>query len=522
MRLKNKFAMIMILIGFIIIISISLFYNYYFQQIAIKKDMKRIKNISKSFSIDINNDFKKIVANIITISSAPVLKDYLLKSNSYYSQLPDSKRKEKINLLNNKWMRIKSPENSFIKGYMENPAADYLNLQKNINPDFYGEIFLTNNYGVMAATTNKLTTLAHSHKYWWEACYDNGKGKIFIDDRGFDTSVNGYVLGIVVPVKHNNNLIGILKCNINIKNLLSRYLEKYKNLYSFGEMKIVRSGGKVIFGSNVIPLTTKVSKSTINSFQQKTNVTKIADKNSKEKIIGSSPISITMGTDNINFGGSYESIDHIKGNKGENWQVLLLVNEEEVLKDFNQVNIMFIYTGLIFTIITALIAFVIGDKLARPLRYIASIAKSIGEGNFKKRVNLKRNDEISYLGKSLNQMANKLQKTMISKTRLETILETIQDGYWVVNLKGEIIEVNRAYLDISGYSEKELIGMKVAEIDAKKNEEEFNNHLEKVKKSGHHFFETKHETKEGKIINVEVSVSFLNTIFAPDSTAASS
>jgi diguanylate cyclase (GGDEF)-like protein/PAS domain S-box-containing protein len=276
-------------------------------------------------------------------------------------------------------------------------------------------------------------------------------------------------------------------------------------------MKIVRSGGKVIFGSNVIPLTTKVSKSTINSFQQKTNVTKIADKNSKEKIIGSSPISITMGTDNINFGGSYESIDHIKGNKGENWQVLLLVNEEEVLKDFNQVNIMFIYTGLIFTIITALIAFVIGDKLARPLRYIASIAKSIGEGNFKKRVNLKRNDEISYLGKSLNQMANKLQKTMISKTRLETILETIQDGYWVVNLKDEIIEVNRAYLDISGYSEKELIGMKVAEIDAKKNEEEFNNHLEKVKKSGHHFFETKHETKEGKIINVEVSVSFLNT-----------
>ncbi len=168
----------MVLIGFLIIISISLFYNYYFQQFAIEKDMKSIINISKSFSIDINNDFKKIADNIITISSAPVLKEYLLKSNSYYSQLPDSKRKERINLLNNKWMRIKSPENSFIKGYMENPAADYLNLQENINPDFYGEIFLTNKYGVMEATTNKLTTLAHSHKYWWEACYDNGKGEI--------------------------------------------------------------------------------------------------------------------------------------------------------------------------------------------------------------------------------------------------------------------------------------------------------------------------------------------------------
>jgi len=56
--------------------------------------------------------------------------------------------------------------------------------------------------------------MSHAHKYWchsWQACYNNGKGRFFGDDRGFDTSVKGHVLGVVVPIMDKQEVIGDLK-----------------------------------------------------------------------------------------------------------------------------------------------------------------------------------------------------------------------------------------------------------------------------------------------------------------------
>ncbi|MHC4271434.1 MAG: PAS domain-containing protein, partial [Planctomycetota bacterium] len=92
--------------------------------------------------------------------------------------------------------------------------------------------------------------------------------------------------------------------------------------------------------------------------------------------------------------------------------------------------------------------------------------------------------------------------------RAEMILQTSIDGFCVVGLDGRIIHANPAVSDISGYSNKELLNMKVADLEIIESEEEIAEHIEKIKQQGYDRFITKHRRKNGSIIDVEISTQF--------------
>jgi len=200
MKIQNKISLSMICIGIVIIIFTATFYKNISQRSNLNEKLLNLKNLSAGISQKLNNTLKADRTIALTISSAPIIKKALIESNIDFSALSEIERNRKIEQLNNKWMSLKNINNTFIQKYLNNNPAKYLKLQQKIFPEQYGEIFLTNKYGAMIASTGKLTTLAHGQKYWWQASFNNGKGKTFIDDRGFDDSVNGYVVGIVVPV----------------------------------------------------------------------------------------------------------------------------------------------------------------------------------------------------------------------------------------------------------------------------------------------------------------------------------
>ena len=45
-----------------------------------------------------------------------------------------------------------------------------------------------------------------------------------------------------------------------------------------------------------------------------------------------------------------------------------------------------------------------------------------------------------------------------------TILHTAMDGFWIVDAKGRLLEVNQAYCMMSGYTEQELLGMCITSL----------------------------------------------------------
>jgi PAS domain S-box-containing protein len=89
------------------------------------------------------------------------------------------------------------------------------------------------------------------------------------------------------------------------------------------------------------------------------------------------------------------------------------------------------------------------------------------------------------------------------------ILETSQDGLWVLDAQGRILETNDAYCELVGYSRQELLAMRVQDLEAQEAEEETHRHIARVMATGRDRFETRHRSKDGRIIDVEISTRYL-------------
>ena len=320
MKIRYKTSLLIFVFGIVVLVVLSTVIFSLNNQTLTKQNMAALRQNSQLIADHLETRLLEKAQLSVAISLADQIRDALLESNAVYAGMLPEERSQAIERLNQQWMDTSDVNDPFIQSHMTNSAAAYLSYQQENFPTLFGEIFLTNRYGVMIATTRKLTTLAHAEKYWWQASYFDGEGKIFFDDRGFDTSVDGYVLGIVVPVRDGDEVIGLLKFNFNILELLSTTIEEYLEQYQ-GNIQIARTGGNVVLESGMEPLSTELDAEVIEFLANRENDVELI--NGQEKMVGYAPVHITMGNEVYSFGGSFSSIDHIKGNQGEAWHIVI-------------------------------------------------------------------------------------------------------------------------------------------------------------------------------------------------------
>lgn len=96
------------------------------------------------------------------------------------------------------------------------------------------------------------------------------------------------------------------------------------------------------------------------------------------------------------------------------------------------------------------------------------------------------------------------------KTGYGVIVHTAMDGFWLTDIQGRILEVNDSYCSLIGYSRQELLTMPISEFEAQEKPEDTKRHIQRIIESGSDRFESKHRCKDGRIIDLEVSVNYLD------------
>ena len=99
-------------------------------------------------------------------------------------------------------------------------------------------------------------------------------------------------------------------------------------------------------------------------------------------------------------------------------------------------------------------------------------------------------------------------RLLASEKRSQTIVQTAQDGFWMTDLQGRLLEVNAAYCRMSGYTEQELLGKTIAELEAKEGASEAEAHMQTIMARGSDRFETRHRRKDGSVFDVEANVQY--------------
>ncbi|MDZ7792231.1 MAG: PAS domain S-box protein [Spirochaetia bacterium] len=106
------------------------------------------------------------------------------------------------------------------------------------------------------------------------------------------------------------------------------------------------------------------------------------------------------------------------------------------------------------------------------------------------------------------------EKQMHSDTRetvnyLQSILRTTRDGFWVLDSRGNFIDVNNAYCRMSGYKRDEILHMRIPDIDVDDQPQDVADRIKRITSTGNEIFQARHRRKDESTFDVEISASFL-------------
>ncbi len=178
---------------------------------------------------------------------------------------------------------------------------------------------------------------------------------------------------------------------------------------------------------------------------------------------------------------------------------------------------------IVFTIFTAfsliigaLMAFTAGNIITKPIILLEDGAKEFGKGNFDHEIAVKNQDEIGDLAHTFNDMAIKIQKlvhkheqaaanVMETRNYLDAIIAGSHDQIFVLDSEGRFELVNNAFLTLSGYDKKEIIGQNFMILVPDDYQNFILERWDEVKKGMGEPYETKAITKHGLIKDVMVS-----------------
>ena len=103
-------------------------------------------------------------------------------------------------------------------------------------------------------------------------------------------------------------------------------------------------------------------------------------------------------------------------------------------------------------------------RLLLPITELGDFAHRVGEGDLASRAPVRGEDEVASVARALNDMVERLGASMVSKSYVDDIIQSMAESLMVVDAHGRIRKANRATCQLLGYTEEELVGCAASEI----------------------------------------------------------
>lgn len=421
----------------------------------------------------------------------PRLYETVAGSNQEFENMEN--RQEYIDKIDKDWKEGKNPQ--FIQEILNNELSK--RLKKRI--EFYGEkdgynvfpkAFVTNKYGVIIASTGRTSDYWQAGEEWYQKTIK--EKEFWVGEIEYNESSDVYSCDIVINLHDDNgDFIGILKLILNIEevvNILKEFeLTGGEKRYGHEEhetmeFKLLTKDGKIIYSTEEFEIFEDISKELLLQFKT-------------EKTEEHIDYFIAEG----DKPGEREELfahAHSKGYidyKGLGWILVVEHKTEEIFASVVTLkNIIIIIIGLA-AVLFIILSFLVSHSITRSIKNLSQIAQLITKGDLTKRAEVKSKDEIGQLAQNFNVMtesliranqkirkyaatledkvkdrtiklARSLTEVREEKDRINAILQSIGDGVFVIDKDNKITIFNKAATEISGFSEKEVVGKKYDKV----------------------------------------------------------
>src|ERR1035437_2750831 len=131
-----------------------------------------------------------------------------------------------------------------------------------------------------------------------------------------------------------------------------------------------------------------------------------------------------------------------------------------------RVSLWMIIIGGLSILITLFFIIKYPDSIVDPILELTDKIKAISKGNYDQQLNFTSKDELGDLAAAFNIMAGRLKeydesnldKLLIEKKRLDTIIENLQDAVFILDENKNFLMANRGALNLTGLKSKEIVG----------------------------------------------------------------
>lgn len=148
-----------------------------------------------------------------------------------------------------------------------------------------------------------------------------------------------------------------------------------------------------------------------------------------------------------------------KAYSGMGWSLIARKGEKQAFAAASNISEIILTLGLVTALLLGSFIWLYINRQLRPLELISSAAQKIQGGDISTHIpKIGGRDEIAIFSRSLSELVASLLEKNEQLRLSERVFEESAQGILITNEKGEIERVNRAFSEITGYAEDEVVG----------------------------------------------------------------
>jgi GAF domain-containing protein/HAMP domain-containing protein len=326
-----------------------------------------------------------------------------LKNVSYTGS--EAEIQAEIGKLDEEWIQAVSAGNRYSAAMFEcmnnDIARQLLEFKRNYMDQ--AEVFVTDRYGALFATTDVTSDYYQADEEWWQKAYNDGKGNAYISPPVFDESAGVLSVQVAVPIRdyETPEILGVLRSTYNFSALAS--ILGRTTLGKVGVSDLMYPGEDFSFmrmhGDEVEPidnkLLTQLNQSSMDFYTELNYI-------GTDSLVSQAPVIIAADTTRA----------YPKNISDLGWYVIVHQSSAEALAPVQAQTNATLFLVVVIVGLVSVGAVWLAGFLARPIIHLTGVAERVREGDLTARAPVESIDEVGQLASTFNEMTGRLRQTL--------------------------------------------------------------------------------------------------------------